>query len=271
MIRLNRIMSIHHATNILLQNLLSQGDFSESELKRTYYELCKETHPDITGKGSAPFLRLQQDYIDAQEYLRRIETSEIDIEENPNTAWSQFQSAAERSEQQDTSQTQSKLRFEDFEPRTALFLSLDRYNAAGLHSARVRLKEELRNRNKEILQEVLHWASIYDPEFIPIFLEYNRTYLQTFKRWKKQSQFRLIRKKFLYGFSSFLNYQRNGGTGNTRLARSYLNETGTLLRRLSPIGKEHEAMLHFSDWMLKQLEQPSVQYGKGFYSPNLRY
>jgi hypothetical protein len=198
----------------------------------------------LTGKDSYDFNHLQKEYSEARQYLdilkERFENAR-EIRRKMGPAAAQVLTGS---------------------PRKALMLALHHYTAAGLHSVKVRRRENLRERNIAILQEVIFHASIYDPAFIPFFIEYNRSYLRSYESWRSEQQFTKGRKLFLSGLNRFLDYQKMGNPGSARSATAYINEA---LQELSQVTRNsyQQSIIQFAGWILKELDNRPVQIWNG--------
>lgn len=217
-------------SNRLIRELFSNTDISEQQLKKIYRDFCKQVHPDITGTDGGDFNILQEEYEEARGYLKKI----MGI-------------------------THGKMGSLHFDPRKGFYKSLAYYNAAGLHSAKVRLRKELKERNNTIIKSVLFWAELYDPEFIQLFLDYNKVYLKSFNRWKSEKHLKNARRLFLEGFKNFLDYQRSGLEIYRRTTASFFRDA---LFDLANVEAENlkMPMTHLIAWIEEEIKNPPVLY-----------
>lgn len=218
--------------NSLLKKLFTIKQFDEENLKMIYRKLCKRTHPDLNGGKSDKFLKVKEEYEEAMSFLKKmkgynIEGADFDIEELMN-------------------------------PRHAFMQSFYYYHVAGLHSIKVRLKNELKERNREIIRKVIFWANLYDRSFIPIFLEYNRSYLLSFNMWRTDKMFEVGRKHFLTGISWFFDYQRYGLDSYRRVTKSFLDDALFELNNLEST-PYRSSIIDIIYWLLEELEKLPVK------------
>jgi hypothetical protein len=218
-----------YSKNKITNRLISSGVFSKQELKKIYREFCKNTHPDLTGKNSDEFLEIQNEYEEAKQQLNEIlkYTSEN----------------------------------KKINPREMVYKLLYNYNLSGLHTSKIRNKPALQERNLTILKELIFWASIYDPSFVKIFVEYNQKHIKDFNGWKEEEIFKKGRDSFIEGFCYFLEYQSNGKTGTAKVAATYLNESLFEIELIT-FSSLRQSIINFSMWLLKELELPPVYFKK---------
>ncbi|MFP4364681.1 MAG: J domain-containing protein [Spirochaetia bacterium] len=229
---MNNNQNLYQTTeNRIISKLLSGQPFSDNDIKRVFRELCKQTHPDLTGGDSAPFLKLQADYNDAIAFYQSKHKDEL-IKANVR-------------------------KIDPKQIRVDFYESLRRYTAAGMHSNRIRLRQSLRDRNVSIAKGVLDTARFYDPAFIPVFLRYNKTYLQKFQSWQKSVKIRKGKWLFQTGFQWFLDYERNGAPGVLRTACSFLDDAIDILSQCAA-NEYHLATVGFAQWTREEIEKPAA-------------
>ena len=231
-------------TNSIIRKLISGGEISESELKRIYRNLCKETHPDLCGGEKDKFLKLQADYKEAITYIESLKQNYKDHE---NVSLFQFYYKKEA----------DNLNHENINPRLAFYDSLYRYTASGLHSARIRIKPELRERNISIISEVINWARFYDPVFIKLFIEYNKNHLRRFNEWLIEKKFVQAKNLFLKGLANFFTFQQQGLPGAQRTSQSYIEDAIYNLEQLN-LTPPQQAVLNFCFWLKDELQLPAI-------------
>ncbi len=211
-------------TNPFIRRLIADGEVSEASLKRLFKRQVKAAHPDLTGGGSAEFIILKRDYEEALRILR----------EHP------VRSSEPAGD-----------------PRRSFYASLLRYTAAGLHSERVRVKPELRDRNESLIRQVFDAALAYSPDFVPIFSEYTAVSPRTFAEWQQGKKTRGVRRCLSFGLHWFFDYQQGGSERARRTAVSFLRDAQDAADRLPPeagissIGK-------LARWLLNELALPSL-------------
>ena len=216
-----------NANRLLAELLVSGEELSETELKRVYRRLCKLTHPDLTGKDGREFTRVNEEYQEARKYISRLDKSF-----GPGRA---------------------KLPRGRLDPGLALFVSLLYYTTSGLHSTRVRLKPALKARNRLVIERVVRWAEIYDPEFIPVFIAYNKSWLIRFTDRETRIRLRRAKRLFLSGLNFFFDYKIRGYGVARKVCVSYLKEAS-----FEFLGIDREqvrgAFIDFIRWLLKEMD-----------------
>lgn len=220
----------------VVDKLLTTGSFTKEDFNKLYRLLCKNTHPDLTGKDGKDFIKLQeinkqiQKKTDAEAFFirQKFDPNKIVIESGyPKPD----------------------------DERTALFISLQRYVHLGLHSYKLRTKSPLKERNRQVIRTVLYWGNLYDKQFVTIFLEYNKNTLaqivvdQTLKHGLKG------RRVFIDGLRWFNKYQETGRRSAAHIAKDKLLYARYLLKTFT--GK-NSPILPFLEWLLNELEKPSV-------------
>ena len=208
-------------TNSILKHLIASGDFSEAALKRIFKRLSKKTHPDLTGARGEPFIRLKEEYEEAENFLRKY---------------------------------RRKLDLSRSELRKALFESLEHYTASGLHSQRVRLRPELNERNRALIRRTLDLAQLYDSDFARIFERYSVPLPRSYGDWKREKSLRAATGLFISGLNAFLNFQQTGSPLPKRMAESYLSECLASLQT----GDKGGSVADFTRWLVSELELPPV-------------
>ena len=219
-------MMEHLRENRLIRELMKESEVSEDNLKKIYRNLCKKTHPDLTGKNSQEFKNLQKDYKEAIEYLL-----EFDRLSDEKTA----------------------------KPRIYLYKALQSYLAYGLFSSRIRNKPALRQRNESLLREIINLSGLYSKEFMNIFIEYNRVHIKKLNEWDLEKKIRKAKNIFLSGLNCFLDYEGGGNIMAYRACKSYL---GDCIYELQIIGngQSQKMLLDFSNWILKEIELPPAKF-----------
>jgi hypothetical protein len=212
--------------NRLLKELLLKSEVTEENLKKIYRDLCKKTHPDITGKSGGAFNDLQKEYREAVKYLSDYESISSD-----------------------------KIR----QPRMHLFKCLRDYVSYGLYASRIRNKPKLRQRNETLLKEIISMANIYDREFLGIFMEYNKVHVKKLNEWDLEKKIKGVRKLFLNGLNCFLDYESNGNVMSYRACKSYIDDCICEINLIG-IGQSLKTVYDFSSWILKEIEKPPVMF-----------
>lgn len=224
---------LHEYTdNRIIQLLITQNRFDEYALKKAYRALCLSTHPD-RGGSTSDFIRLTEEYEQAKTGLPLIEKYVASVSA--------------------LSSGEALLQY----PRLSFYLSLKRYAAMGLYSVKVRLRENLRERNRVIIEEVIRKSSAYDESFVPVFVAYNKNHLKRYSLWLVEKNIRSGRKYFIKGLGFYLDYQFRGGRELHNIAESYLHDAGYELvhSEESPV---RSATCNMVSWLLKDLKKPSL-------------
>ncbi len=218
--------------NRIIQLLINQNQFTEESLKKAYRALCLQTHPD-KGGSTLDFIRLTEEYEQAKTGLPLLEKYITSL----NAVCS----------------GEALLQY----PRLSFYLSLKRYTALGLYSVKVRLRENLRERNRIIIEEVIKKSRRYDESFVPIFVAYNKNHLKKYSLWLVEKNFRSGRNYFIKGLGFFLDYQFKGGRELHNIAESYFHDALYELKHSedSPV---QSATFNMASWLLEDLENPSL-------------
>jgi hypothetical protein len=214
-----------------IEKLLATGRFSEHDLKRIYKILCKSTHPDVTGKDHAHFIRVQEVYQDA---LHKCKTDP----RGPLTGFDPYKVVY------DTGFSGA------LNARACLYVCLYRYNTHDLYSFKIRANPALRERNSRILRSILYWASVYNPEFIPLFIRLNTNVIRDIKTITTIRQYSLARRLLVRGMDLFFQYQEKGRPSSKNIAEEKLLRCVYLL---GAIGCGKHPMVDLAHWLLEEL------------------
>ncbi|MFP4562440.1 MAG: hypothetical protein ACLFRY_03940 [Spirochaetia bacterium] len=222
----------------IISKLLTTKSCTREEFRRIYLYLCKNTHPDLTGKDGEDFIRLKEIY-------RRIEEKEPSAESvTPFEPMRILQESG----------------FEaGGDPRAALFISLYRYMSTGMHSYRIRRKPPLKERNALILRTVLYWAGTYDRNFLQIFIDYNTRIFQQIRSTSELKQEGKAKRYFREGFDWFFRYQLSGKPASKTLAEDKLR---MCLYTLRIFGANDSPVVPFARWLLEELERGAAIIGR---------
>lgn len=211
--------------NTLVQHLLAEGEISLARLKKIYRRLCKLTHPDLQQGSSQDFIQLREEYEEAKANL---------------------ESLAHHF-------TASHLKPSSHEFRKLFYEALRHYLAAGLSSARMRIRSQVKLRNQLILREVLNWAKLYKPSFIEPFVQYNRIYLRRFTDWQRQDDLKKAQRLLLYAMYNTIDYVLTASPQALRAVRSYLADCLGYLR-FSTKSMAGQAILALRAWFAAEIE-----------------
>ena len=236
-----------YLTNEIFRELLKSGSISEEMLKSIYRRFSKETHPDVTGKDGREFQRIHQEYEEAHKYLKKhlvgMEGPEGEL--NPFPSFSPTRVIVDCGYHR------------EINPRTAVYIGLYRYVTAGLHSHRVRSKSTLGKRNLEIIRTIVYWSYLYDPGFIPIFVDYNRQYAVQYRKFFRNNRIVMCRRLFQQGLRLFLLFQDQGRSTAREIAADKLSFIVDMSRFISPSPSQN-SIYRFSQWLLAELEKEST-------------
>lgn len=236
---------------------------TEAELDRLYRILSKHTHPDLTGKDGEDFRVLTGHYRSAKERFRASEPlSQIaGGGHGTGTAPSSSAEATIVEPWQDP----------DFDPRAllrelgyrtelggraSLYLSLYRYQAAGLTNRRIRQQVSLRRRNELIIQTVYYWANVYAPAFRPVFASYVNGVLDGMRPTAVLKAGTESRRHLEEGLGHFIRYQEEGKPVTAGLARRSLDNA---IDTIDVYHLDNDALKDFAAWLLAELELPPLK------------
>lgn len=224
----------------IISKLLTTKSCTREEFRKIYLYLCKNTHPDLTGKDGGDFIRLKELY-------RRIEEKEAGLHGVTAGPFDPFRIIRESG--YDPGE----------DPRAALFISLYRYMSAGMHSYRVRRKAPLKERNAQILRTVLFWAGTYDRGFVQIFIDFNTRIFQQIRSTSDLKQEGKAKRYFREGFDWFFRFQLAGRDAARTLAEDKLR---MCLYTLGLLGTEDSPVVPFARWLLDELRRGAAIIGR---------
>lgn len=237
---------------------------TEAELDKLYRTLSKHTHPDLTGKDGEDFRVLTSHYRSAKERFRSGDPSG---EENPQTP-AQNQSPQQTSASTTTAAQNKQPEFDprailrelgyrtELGSRASLYLSLYRYQAAGLSNRKVRQQASLRRRNDLIIQTVYHWAQAYSPAFGQIFSRYVEGVLDGMRPTAFLKAGTESRRHLEEGLGHFIRYQEEGKPVTAGLARRSLENA---IDTIEVYHLDNDAVRDFSAWLLAELDLPPLK------------
>jgi hypothetical protein len=208
--------------NSIVQRLIGGGKITREQLKKIYRTLSKLTHPDLKHEDDRQFIRLHEEYEEALAHWDALRTrlagedgSTIDI-------------------------------------RTLFYGSLRHYLAAGLYSQRVRLRPDIKKRNEMVMREVLSWARLYNPAFMTVFLDFNKSHLRRYLEWSKRDALARARKIFIMGFRNAVDYQYSCNAQSLRTADSFFTDCLRLLETIAPSAASR-ALAGLARWFREEL------------------
>jgi len=217
--------------NTLVQRLLLEGEISLVRLKKIYRRMCKLTHPDLQKRSSQDFIQLREEYEEAKAHLETLARHFASSPLKPGSP----------------------------EIRRLFYEALRHYLAAGLSSARMRIRSEVKLRNQLILREVLNWAKLYKPSFIEPFVQYNRIYLRRFTDWQKQDDLKKAQRLLVYGMYNTIDYVLTASPQALRAVRSYLADCLGYLRFTSN-SLAGQAILGLRAWFAAEIESLALNH-----------
>jgi hypothetical protein len=220
----------------VVEKLLTTGSFTKEDFFYLYRILCKNTHPDLTGKDGADFIRLQEIY---QQVKNDLETREVTSDSTFDPYRVITESGYSRS----------------VDVRTALYISLTRYVALGLHSYRVRSRILLKERNRNVIRTILYWANRYDKRFVPIFIRYNENKFENAYIGERLKQGIRGKRMFIEGLKWFVKYQENGRESAAHIAGERLSSARAILEAY---GTGPSPTIEFAHWLLGELHEEPV-------------
>ena len=247
------MMESYFLSNDIIRQLINSGHISESELKSIYRGLSKETHPDLTGGDSSEFLKIREEYRQAQSYLNVLKSQNGTHREQPFLSGNPGRTSPF---------SPTRIIFDSgfrraIDPRAGLYVGLFRYAAAGLYSQRVRAKSTSNRRNLNIIRTVVYWAHLYDPEFISIFINYNRLHLVQYRDVVGDRKIIAGRRFFIQGLNWFVQFQDRGRSTAFEIGWETLSRAidNLQLAQRSPLRR---SLLSFAEWLRTELEKGSV-------------
>lgn len=213
-------------TNSIVQRLIGGGTITREQLKKIYRTLCKSTHPDLRHKDDREFIRLHAEYEQALEH------------------WEDLHSRLTGANGDSTMTTA--------DIRAHFYSALRHYLAAGLYSQRVRLRPDIKKRNGLVLREVLTWANAYNPAFVSVFLDYNKSHLRRYLEWNKRDNLARARKIFVMGFRNAVDYQYQRSPQALRTADSFFADCLSVLGTVTPSAAS-QAIGNMACWFREEL------------------
>ena len=217
-------------TRRIVEKILSTHTATREELEYVYRALCKNTHPDLTGKDGSEFIRLQQVF----RYVREAGASSHD----PNPARVARETGYAG----------------PLTPRAGLFSCLERYVQLGLHSPRVRMRVLLKPYSLRVLHAVEYWGGMYDPAFPIVFSRFNARRFERLATRADVKNYLYGRRLFADGLRWFLEYQGFGRESCRDIARERLRRSVGVYRfaRMAD-----NPVIPFAEWLLRELEKPA--------------
>ena len=217
-----------------IEQFLSARWRSESEIISAYRRLCKETHPDLSGRSGELFVVVQQAFHEA--------LARLDARAGTPSGFDPYEviRADGYPEQRP--------------PRECFLISLMRYVALGLYSYRVRRNSELQKRNTRVVRSVEYWARAYDRELLPVFRAFDETQLRPLSSTAEMQRYYRARRVLLDGLHAFSQYQRSGRSITAEVAADRLRKGIAGLERVAP----GDRSLGLARRLIPELDLPPV-------------
>ena len=216
-------------TRRIVEKILSTHSATREELEYVYRALCKNTHPDLTGKDGSEFIRLQH-------VFRHVRDAEV-------TSHAPDPTRVVRDTGYGGPLT----------PRAGLFSSLERYVQLGLNSPRVRMRVLLRPYTLRVLHAVEYWGGLYDPSFLVVFARFNARRFERLTTRAEVKNYLYGRRLFADGLRWFLEYQSFGRMSCRDIACDKFRRAIGVFRfaRMADT-----PVIPFAEWFLLELEKP---------------
>ena len=216
--------------NKLLSLFIKGGEISIPALKKIYRKLCLSLHPDVIedeeNNEGIKFIELNKQY-------EEILTSFPELRSQLDNVRTNIQYSESGNVKKD------------------FYFILNRYTALGLHSPRVRLREQLKKRNTKIVNQILQVSRLYSPDFIPCFNKFNSIVFHSFSSQRIERMHKKLKEKLLLGIFNAVDYIENEIESSKRTALSYFKDI-----RYMPIPESDygTAVYELADWFYKDLE-----------------
>lgn len=229
--------------NDIVEKILTKNTFSKEDFFKLYRILCKNTHPDLTGKDGRDFIRVQELY-QQMKNLTAAETITLTSRFDPYKVIRE----SGFSLPQNTNPPGTP-------DRAALYISLHRYVSLGLHSYKLRSKSLLKERNRTVIRTVLYWGNRYDKRFVPLFVDYNKNKFEQVIINENLKHELKGKRLFVEGLGWFTKYQETGRVSAAHIAREKLYFSCKLLKAY---GGAQSPILPLSDWLQRELDREPV-------------
>ncbi len=217
--------------NRIIEEMLAKGNLTEKEAKKIFRKYSKLIHPDITKENTEDeFIKLRNEY---EEALLMLKNSKVKIN-------------VEKENNYDTNSLRKKI-----------YQLLNIYIALGVYSQKIRLKQNLKERNEKIINTIVEMAYKYDPEFVTPFKNYNSLHFQSFEEWYEERQLKNAGKLFINGIRSFLEYQKSGNILTMRMAESYFKDA-RYEYSLKATSDYQKNILKLIEWFLNELSKQPI-------------
>ncbi len=226
----------------IVERLGARTDVSDAEINRLYRALVKRTHPDVPGGDEEAFRFLTEAFTELR--------SRVSIHRHKERLFAGL----------DPHQISEEMGWGRNEnPRSNLFICLERFFSLGLHRQRVRSRETVRKRADLVIRSVLYWSYEHDRTFVDLFSSFLRQQGNFAITDRLAKRYFLVRRIALRGVVWFLRYQESGRAGAARIARDHLSYA----RQIGVVARQDDfAVLDaFSAWFSRELEAPPEAYG----------
>ncbi len=201
---------------------------------RIYRQLCKQTHPDLSGLSADAFVAVQEAFAEALVRVRNRSAGERDLDPYAVIRDSGYP--------------------DTIPERPCFLIALMRYTNLGLYSYRIRRNPHLQRRSAQIVASVEHWARVYDPPLVPLFRAFDETQLRPLASTAEMQRYHRARRVLLDGLHTFFQFQRLGRQTTGQIAAERLRYAVTLLETLAP----QERTLGLARRLVVELGYPPV-------------
>lgn len=231
--------------NDIVEKFLTKNTFSKEDFFKLYRILCKNTHPDLTGKDGSDFIRVQELY----EQMKTMGAADSVTLTSRFDPFKVIRESGFTVPQNPDSSVKAD--------RAALYISLHRYVSLGLHSYKLRSKSLLKERNRTVIRTVLYWGNRYDRRFVPLFVDYNKNKFEQVIINENLKHELKGKRLFVEGLGWFAKYQETGRASSAHIAREKLYFACKLLRAY---GASQSPIFPFSDWLQRELALEPVTF-----------
>lgn len=204
--------------NRLIRHLQRENNLTHDGLKQLFRTLCKETHPDSSGKDGESFIQLKTLYEEAVVILKEKKIPQAIEEEE---------------------ESQEEIR--------ANLLKL-------LYVYSVKFRGQY---SKGLLEKMIETSCKYDEELYRILLLYKESVFIPFSRLKPQSDFYWTHKLFIQTIPQLGSYFNSGLKYYERICYSYIEELKKRALALEN-AHFRKIFLFFAKWLSEEMEKEKV-------------
>ena len=225
-----------------IQNFLEQyqrtGRFSMSEVKHIYRVLSKQTHPDISGKESDLFIRLQKAYEQAQLKGRQqssLSTSGLRILDD--------------------------LGYANAMPVKAIFyILIQQYFKRGTYRKKVYLNSNLYRKNREIIDAIQYWGGEYNEDFPRIFSDFRNSLNSILPLGDDTRRFIWAQRIMVKGILACSWYQEKGRNAHRIIASENLVTTAHIIGKIQDYRFPVRELNALRQFFLKEIGKESCRF-----------